>query len=79
MREVRSTPGGEHPDELQRIRLGNAQRPLRLMTIGFLYRQGLRIRAEEKIDKCYLTFAWEDGQREAEPIAFGGIAGSWAM
>jgi len=61
MREVRSTPGGEHPDEPQRIRLGNAQRPVRLMTIGFLYRQGLRICAEKKIDKCYLTFVWEDG------------------
>jgi hypothetical protein len=59
MREVRSTPGGEHPDEPQRIRLDNAQRPVRPRVISFFYRKGLRICAEKKIDKYDLTSVWE--------------------
>jgi|GEM_PF-3300203 hypothetical protein len=61
MREVRSTPGGEHPDEPQRIRLDNAQRPVRPRVISFFYRKGLRICAEKKIDKYDLTSVWEGG------------------
>jgi len=36
--------------------------------IGFLYRSGLRIRAEKKIDKTYLTDVWE-GEGEMERAA----------
>ena len=75
MREVRSTPGGEHPDEPQRIRLGNAQRPDRPATIVVLYRLAWRICAEKKIDKSYLTSVWEDGRARLRGEPLLGVGG----